>query len=293
LYFPAPPAPVFPPEQSTVTPMRLRFEDVSQDGRLIPIAIPPGLTGLWNDVLLHHPGNLNTRKQGVLPILTRLTIATHDQPIRIDRPIESRGGFDLAAQEDDGTIARLFMRVWLEMHGAAGRIGAREPGPLAFAGTLFAEHTFTRPFAPPDQRRVTRFDAEGYPAIPSARYDYPGATTAGDAPAGARWLDELAPDPTETAFTFDQTDSNQHVNSLVYIRMFLDAAQRRLAAGGNALKLRSRAVDIAYRKPCFVGDRARAHLRMFEIEGNFGAAGHITTVDDDKPRCFVRVIFSA
>ena len=30
-------------------------------------------------------------------------------------------------------------------------------GDLALAGTLFAEHTYTRPLAPPDQRKVTRF----------------------------------------------------------------------------------------------------------------------------------------
>jgi len=93
-------------------------------------------------------------------------------------------------------------------------------------------------------------------------------------------------------FTLDQTDANQHVNSLVYIRSFLDAAQRRLAATGQPLKLRSRAVDIAYRKPCFAGDRVRAHLRLFDLAGAVGAAGSFVG-DDGKPRCYVRVLFGA
>ena len=82
----------------------------------------------------------------------------------------------------------------------------------------------------------------------------------------------------------------QHVNSLVYVRYFLDAVGRRLAAGDHPPKLRSRAFDIAYRKPSFAGDRVRVSLRMFELPGagaTRGAAGLIAG-DDGKPRCYVR-----
>jgi hypothetical protein len=289
--FPAPPAPVFRPDQSATTTTFVRYEDVAQDGRIMPIALPPGMSGLWHGVLRDHPGQRNAIAKGVLPILTRMTLESLDQPIRIDRPIESRAGFELA-HDRDGDEVRIFMCVWAQLSGAAGRIGAREPGPLVPAGRLFSEHTFTRPFAPPDQRRVTRLDVEGYPEVPEARYRCPAPTTAGEPPAGSRWIDELGPDPAETAFTLDQTDSNQHVNSLVYIRVFLDAAQRRLAAGGHSLKVRSRAVDIAYRKPCFAGDRVRAQLRLFEGPDGVGAAGALIG-DDGKPRCHVRVLFGS
>jgi hypothetical protein len=106
-------------------------------------------------------------------------------------------------------------------------------------------------------------------------------------------------------FTLDQTDSNQHVNSLVYIRLFHDAINRRLAAAGQPLlQVRSRAVDIAYRKPCFAGDKVRAQLRLFQHDrgppchgaeqsgrpaGVLGAAGVVEGVADGKPRCYVRV----
>ncbi|HEU0035998.1 MAG TPA: hypothetical protein VFQ53_35545 [Kofleriaceae bacterium] len=293
MQFPAPPAPTFVPEQAVTTDGYLRYEDVTQDGRLMPIAVPPALGGLWRGVLVRHPGARAHQKAGVIPLLTRLTIVTHDQRIRVDKPTQSRAGFELARDEDAaGEITRLYMNVWCELHGTAGRIVPPEPaGSLALAGQLFAEHTFTRPFAPPDKRRVTRLTAGGYPELPDARYAAPAATSAGEPPEGARWLDELAPDPTEVAFTLDQTDSNQHVNSLVYIRVFLEAVQRRLAAGGHPLKLRSRAVDIAYRKPCFAGDRARAHVRLFGDGQTLGAAGHIVGTDD-KPRCYVRVLLA-
>lgn len=291
--FPVPPMPSFPLGQSTTTTAYLRYEDVTQDGRLIPIAAPSTLAGLWRDVLVNHVGHRNSIHAGIVPILTRLTINSLEQPIRVDRPIESRTGFALAHDVQGSEVSRLFLNIWCEIRGAAGKLG-RNPtaGELALAGTLFAEHTYTRLLAPPDQRKVTRFGVEGLPDVPEARYAAPAPTTAQEAPDGARWIDELAPDPAEYAFTLDQTDSNQHVNSLVYIRVFHDALNRRLAALGKPMRLRSRAVDIAYRKPCFVGDKVRASLRLFEYADGLGAAGLIAG-DDGKPRCYVRVLIGA
>jgi len=293
--FPAPPRPTFAPAQASTTTGFFRYEDVTQDGRLISLAIPPALGGLWRDAVKRHPGARNSQATGVIPLLTRLTIGSLEQHIRVDREYEARAGFELAHDGGDDSNRRLFMNVWCEVHGAAGRIVPREPaGPLALAGTLFAEHTFTRPFAAPDKRRVTRLEADGYPTIPDAHYAYPAPTTAMDAPAGATWLDDLAPDAADLTFTLDQTDSNQHVNSLVYVRIFLDAAQRRLAAAGKGLRQRSRAVDIAYRKPCFAGDRVRCHLRLFALGDAFGVAGFVASPGEEaKPRCYVRVLYGA
>jgi hypothetical protein len=291
---PSLPMPGFPPDQAHTGEVLLRYEDIAQDGRLIPLALPPSMSGLWDRVLRDHPGHRGTIGKGVLPLLTRLTLTALEAPIRVDRPAGSRAGFLLAHDRDADGQARIFMNVWAELHGAGGRVGPGPPGPPALAGRMFAEHTFTRPFAPPGQRRVSRLEVEGYPEIPEARYAAPAPATAAEAPAGARWLDELAPDPAEVAFTLDQTDSNQHVNSLVYIRVFLDAVQRRLAAGGHRLAVLSREVDIAYRKPCFAGDRVRAHVRLFEADGALGAAGFIAGAGEAaRPRCYVRAVYRA
>lgn len=289
--FPAPLAPEFPPDQAATSEASLRYEDCAQDGRMIPLALPPTMGGLWRSVITRHPGARNSVASGVIPILTRMTMTSFDQPIRIDRPIETRSGFLLAHDLEGEAVSRLFMNVWTDVHGIAGRIGPRQvEGALSRAGTLFAEHTFTRLFAPPDQRKVTQLEVEGYPVLPPTRYASPPPKTAQDAPDGATWLDELAPDTVDTVFTLDQTDANQHVNSLVYIRTFLDAAQRRIAATGRSMKLRSKAVDIAYRKPCFAGDRVTAQLRLFSLGDSIGAAG-VMVGDDAKPRCYVRVTF--
>jgi hypothetical protein len=189
------------------------------------------------------------------------------------------------------------MNVWAELRGAAGKLSRHvTPGELATAGTIFAEHTFTRLLAPPDQRKVVRLGVEGYPDVPETRYAAPAPTTAQEPPQGNVWTSDLEPDSTDYVFTLDQTDSNQHVNSLVYIRLFLEAVNRRLAAESRPLKVRSREVDIAYRKPSFAGDRVRAHTRLFgpgarNESGPLhlgGAAGHVVGTDG-KPRCFVRV----
>jgi len=92
----------------------------------------------------------------------------------------------------------------------------------------------------------------------------------------------------------DQTDTNQHVNSAVYVRCFLDAVQRRLAAGAYPAALRSKAFDIAYRKPCFVGERVRAHIRLFSQGDHIGGAGFIAAAGEEaRPRCYVRVVFGS
>src|SRR5512139_1258195 len=157
MQFPHPPMPAFAPDCSADLQAFLRYEDVAQDGRLMPIAMPPAMSGLWQAVIANSPGSRNAIAKGVIPILTRLTIASRDQPIRVDRPVQARCGYELAHARQGDEVTRLFMNVWCEVSGIAGRIGPRQAhaGELAPAGIVFGEHTFTRPLAPPDQRRVT------------------------------------------------------------------------------------------------------------------------------------------
>jgi hypothetical protein len=299
MLFPAPLAPVFPPAHVTTTERYPRYEDCTQDGRLTTIAIPPALATLWETALARSPGVRNARAAGVVSLLTRLTVTSLDQPIRVHHPVTSTVGFELAHGSDAaGEVARLYMNVWAEVRGVAGRGAAASasgaPAALpVLAGHAFAEHTFTRPFAPAGQRRVTSLAGiAGFPEVPEARHDAATPGSAAEAPDGASWLDELAGDPVDVRFTLDQTDANQHVNSLVYVRCFLDAFQRRLAAGGHPATLRSRAFDIAYRKPSFVGDRVRAHLRLFAHGALIGGAGFLAAAGEEaRPRCFVRVVF--
>lgn len=300
MLFPAPPAPVFAPGQSTRTERFPRYEDCTQDGRLIAIAIPPALATLWQTTMDRHPGTRAAAAAGVVGLLTRLTVSSIEQPIRVRRPIEVSAGFELAHDRDAaGQVTRLYTNTWADIRGAAGRSGSRRAEPhtagavLALAGQAFAEHTFTRPFAPPGERRVTSFAGiPGYPEVPEARYTAPPPASAAEAPDGATWLDDLAPDVVDTVFMLDHTDANQHVNSQAYVRVFLAAVQRRLAAGGHPAALRSKAFDIAYRKPCFVGERVRSYLRLFAVGDHIGGAGFIAAPGEEaRPRCYIRALY--
>ncbi len=104
--FAAPSMPTFSPGTSTTTTAYLRYEDVTQDGHLIPVAAPAALAGLWREVLVAHQGARNALQLGIIPILTRLTINSLDQQIRVDRQIESRTGFALAHDVHDGEVSR-------------------------------------------------------------------------------------------------------------------------------------------------------------------------------------------
>ena len=88
------------------------------------------------------------------------------------------------------------------------------------------------------------------------------------------------------------TDSNQHVNSLVYPRLFEEAAvtravdrERTRAAPGTDLRsqlLLARTFELRYRKPFFAGDRATIRLAFPDAATAVGAFVPATG-DPQKP----------
>ncbi|MCA9680381.1 MAG: acyl-CoA thioesterase [Kofleriaceae bacterium] len=278
--------------------LRLRWEDIAQDGRIMLTALAPAIGWtVWGGLLRNHEGMVAAGKLGVISILSRLTASGTDEPLRVVEPVASRGTYELAHGADaDGKVERLFMNAWVEMRGARGRMVPPEgPGPEVLAGRLFVEHTFTRMLAPPDQRKVVRFDVPGMPEVPAARYAQPAPRTAMELPPGATPIDDgYLPDPALTCFGLEHTDSNQHVNSLVYPRLFVEAALRRLDVLGRDRKVLVRHLDIAYRKPCFANDRVRVHLRLFELDGRVGAAGFLVADGEplDRPRVYARILLA-
>jgi acyl-CoA thioesterase FadM len=94
------------------------------------------------------------------------------------------------------------------------------------------------------------------------------------------------------------TDSNMHVNSLVYVRLFEEAALRRFAALGKGSALLGRMLDIAYRKPCFAGQTMRVVGQAFEQGGRLGMAAALVGEDEAhhdlgaaKPHAYACITF--
>jgi hypothetical protein len=239
-----------------------RYEDITQDGRIVLTAIMPGLgASVWNALLAKMPALDVFREKGILPILRRLVLTEGEKtgPFSVHVPIIYEGTWRLARERGGD---RIFVNMWCSAFAPiAHTLGPPPPrdAERVLAARVFAEHVITRPFAPPDERKVTRLDpASGLPEIPEDEHDF----EPGEALIPPRVMSSLAPtDPLTFSFGLMHTDSNQHVNSLVYPRIVEELAVRR---HGNA-NLLARSIEMRWRKPFFAGDRARVALA---IEGD-------------------------
>jgi hypothetical protein len=162
----------------------------------------------------------------------------------------------------------------------------------------WGQHVFTKPAAAAGQHRVHALEDPELPRIPESRDVFHDARNLLASPDGAEPLEPIArPDEATIAFGLAHTDGNQHVNFLAYPRLAEDAALRRLASLGFGTKLLARHVEVAYRKPCFAGDRMRIVIAAFRHGDDFGA--YAAFVPDrapmalDKPHVTVRILLSA
>ncbi len=307
---PMPPEPQSPDAERGSGQVALRYEDVAQDGRVMLGAMPQALgESVWRALLRHHPADAAMRAQGVLPILSRLVVVGGDGPCSVDRLLEAHGTYEPAcALGPDGDVERLYLNMWARLEGPRARTFDPQPeraGESHLVGRVFGEHVFTRPFAPPDARRVTSLALPGLPPRPPRVYAPRTLDAVLAAPADAVPLEpaSTAPDAfaddLTIAFALSHTDSNQHVNSLAYPRLFEDAATRRLARLGVVRPVLARAVELLYRKPFFAGERARIVLRVFRegprhlAVGAFYAADAVTPdglAPGARPHCAVRML---
>lgn len=283
-----------PDGQRTRGQYAMRYEDVAQDGSLKLTAVPPAFgpacyRPLWRD----HPVNVRSFATGALAILTGLRIETLDGPIGVMESLQAEGGYALAHDTDAvGNVSRIFLNLQVNVSGPRGLTYGKQPpgaGEVVAVGRAFAEHVFTRPFAAADQRKVLALEGPEGAFVPPARYQWP------DASALLRLQsDERALTPFESelvTFGLIHTDSNQHVNSLAYPSLFEHAVVRRASASGLAIGV-GRAVDVAYRRPCFAGTRMALHVQLFEGPSGHGALGYFAPegVGPERAHCALRLL---
>lgn len=261
--------PPIPPERgfesTATTKLRPRYEDISQDGRLQLTALMPAAGAVW--LLLYKAGILDElRTGGILPILQRLIVRGEAGPFSVNVPILCTGTWRVS-READGD--RLFLDMWVEAR--APHASTFGPAPAADAepvvvGRAYIEHVFTRPFASQSERKVTRLEVRGLPSVPEDARAFASA----DALVAGHALTTVR----EHRFGLMHTDSNQHVNSLVYPRLFEEAL-----AESEPERL-AEAVELRYRKPFFAGNRAV--LSVARLDGPL-AIGAFTPPDADRP----------
>ena len=244
-------------------------------------------------------------KAGIIPILSRIVIEGSGGPFSTQHPIDATGRYQLAhALDANGDVTQLQVNMWVEASLPIGRNFGPCPeraGEPMRAGRLYGEHVLTRLFAPPEARRVRSLDIPGLPALPGVPVAAMSAASVMGLPQGATPLDPvLRVDPTLIPFSLAHTDSNQHVNSLVYPRMFEDAAIRRFDALGRLKPPQlARFVEAAFRKPCFAGERYAVVLQAFALGENLGAIGAFISEADAakpfseaRPHCYLRMLFA-
>ena len=265
--------------------LRPRYEDIAQDGRYQLTALMPGLGAVWRS-LAERELLVAFRAKGILPILRRIVAIGEVGPFSAGVPVDFSGTWRLA-RETNGD--RIFMNMWLEARAPIGSTLAAPPPKDAervLVGRVFAEHVMTKPFAPPAERKVTRLEAPGLPELPEDEHPF---LEAEELVAGHD-LETVR----ELAFGMMHTDSNQHVNSLVYPRLFEEAAasaaiERELTSAPESLLMS--AVELRYRKPFFAGERATVGMRLDPAAPPpykacaFGAFAHAGTAG--KPSCTV------
>jgi hypothetical protein len=259
---------------------------VAQDGRVLLEPLCTSLGVVWREELGDHPLYPWCRDQGIIPITTRIVIDGTPGPFSVERPIEVEGSWDVTRSENP---VRVLLNIRTKLYAPIGRTNLPPPddaGRRAEVGSVLAEHVFTRPFAEPQERRVTDL---GDFSRSAARVDW--------AEPKALWVQIDAStyiDLATIAFGPTHTDSNQHVNSLVYPRLFEEAVLRRLADLGRPTQALMRGLDVRYRKPSFIGDRLSLALRLFERDGKIGAAGAFFEpgTEPESGRVFLQATFS-
>lgn len=297
--------PDLPPDGAANSPVVMRFEDIAQDGRALVESVATSVNEtLWRVALRDHPVETGAIAKGTIAILTRFVVESGEGPFSVDGPFDAEARFLLAhGRGANGEVDRLYFNAWVDTFAPIGRTNFAPParaGERAVVARAFAEHVFTRPFGKPEERKVTRFYAPGLPVVPTLRYDAPKADALLAAPPDAREIDpSLVIDPTRIVFGLRHTDSNQHVNSLVYPQHFEESCLRHFASLGRDTKLLARTLEIAYRKPCFAGQTVHVALATFELHDRLGAYGGIYDAIDlaekglerAQPHAYVRMTF--
>lgn len=271
-----------------------RYEDITQDGRVILTSIMHGLGATaWTSMMKALDGAEAFRMQGILPILSRLVVVSESPgPFTVYAPIRFDGSWSFAREKNG---ERLFLNMWMDARAPVGSTFAPTPpkdAETVVIARVFAEHVVTKPFAPPEERRVTKLEGPGLPDVSTlAEHVF---ETAPELVAGAP-LERVG----DFVFGMMHTDSNQHVNSLVYPRVFEEALVRHLAdrpEGADRKNLLARAIEMRWRKPFFTHDRAVISLATKAAPSGtpwkLGACGAFAPEGVDpksKPSCTIDV----
>ena len=295
------PAPDVPDAQRVRADFLLRYADVDQTGELKFSALPLALERCgWDHVMRPgEPMERLAREHGMLAILTRFRMRCGGGPVSVTETVEGTGVHQWSHTVDEHDVVnRIVFQIHASLHGRVGRTHGAAPanaGQPVELGSIVAEHVFTRPFVDASDRRVVALPPDcGLPSVPEARTTWGVPARLATPPNDARRLDREPRLARRVLFGLTHTDSNQHVNSLVYPALFEDMALERLhELGVPTADLKVRDLELAYRKPCFAGERVEVVMQALRTEDRFGVVGAFVPLDreDRRPHCYLQAWF--
>ena len=234
------------------------FEDLSER-RAVKLASMLRLTGRAHHALwTTHVGGAHFKERTgqFLPIYY-LDFAVTDAPVPSRDPVQVDVRIRLGRHVDaDGVVQRLVSESFLALW-ARDASGARID-----LGTGHKQSIFTRPHSDPTRRRVTELHpALGLGALPAREIrpttvDELLAPSPDQRPLGAPIDDDRA-----QAWAYAQSDPNQHVHAMEYLRVVETFAATELAHRGRdpGTYVVERA-RMLFRRPCFTGGWYRRRL---------------------------------
>jgi hypothetical protein len=276
----------------------IRYDDLTQHAHVKQVTLPMVLARVCMEKIWAKHPLFETRKQGIVPILSRIVIESEPIAVSFGSPLEGRGHVEIAHERDaGGHVSALFLNSHADIFAVPSRRNpavdptSRQPVRI---GRAFGEHVLTKPFGPVEERKVLSFNVPGQPTVPEAVHRRVRVDANVELPPGALALEaEFSPDPAPWTFGLLHTDLNQHVNSLVYARMFEEAAVRRAALHGQNRGLFAHKLSLCYRKPCFAGETMTCMLRGYQLDGAFGVAGYLAPAGTppSKANCSFNLLF--
>lgn len=255
-----PPVPADPDGTRCEGPVNLRYEDVSQEGRLLLTGVPQAIDQLCWPMVFQHSDMIGLLMSGITPIRARMVVEGGQGPLSAIWPARGQGAWHRAAvRGPDGQVQRLLMVMWAHLYAREGwtRSIPDPEAPELPVGRVYVEHIYTRLSAAPSDRRVT--DVTGW----TPRSDWPARSPEDVAPKAP----EALPRHVRTrTLGLMHTDPNNHVNSLVYPRIFEEEA---LLLRGSAEA--ARRMEIVFRKPFFAGETVTLQQWVVddEVHGHF------------------------
>lgn len=185
-----------------------------------------------------------------------------------DEPVETRDGFDVEVAirlgkelGGDGRVQRLLSEgetaVWAQRATGGRRICVGRTRKLS---------VFTRPDPDPALRKVTALHPYmRFAGLPERQLHLPSVDELLAPPAGCEIAEPgLLRDSDFGVWSYQQTDPNQHVHAMEYVRTLELFATEQLARFGRSPRgfFFDRA-RVLFRRPCFTGDFYRREGRLF------------------------------